>query len=497
VRLAWFSPLPPVRSGIADYTAELLPALIARRGGSRAAPADAGATDGPLPDATDQLIAGASAAATAKPVARAADPAIVDAVDVFVGSEAELAWNAPPGVSIRPAHEFVWRHHVAPYGLVVYQVGNAWCHDYTWPYLFRWPGLVVLHDGQLHHARAWSLLRRQRGADYRSELANDQPDAPPEFAEIALSGFGGPIYYLWPMLRAVLASARAVAVHGPGLARQIAARYATAEPLAIPMGVADPRAAASPSRAEIRARHGIAPGAFVVAALGGITPEKRIAEGLRAVAAVRRARPDVHVLLVGEQAPHVGAQEIARALDLTDRITLTGYVPDAELPGYLAAADAALCLRWPTTGETSASWLRAIAAGLPTVVTDLAHQADLPVLDPRTWTVQHTGRTPEQPAPVAIAIDVLDEEHSLRLALRRLATDEELCRQLGRAARKHYESQHTVQRMVDGYRGAIARAAAGPGPATASLPSHLRPDPLAHARELLEPFGLDPDALLR
>ena len=50
--------------------------------------------------------------------------------------------------------------------------------------------------------------------------------------------------------------------------------------------------------------------------------------------------------------------------------------------------------------------------------------------------------------------------------------------------------------MVAGYRRAIARAAASTPPAT-SLPSHLRPDPLAHARELLEPFGLDPDALLR
>jgi len=484
VRLAWFSPLPPVRSGIADYTAELLPALVRWSVGSRAAPTDVDATAGSLAGATDA------------PVPDATDTALVDAIDVFVGSRAELAWSAPPGVSVHPAHDFVWRHHVRPYDLVVYQVGNSWCHDYTWPYLFRWAGLVVLHDGQLHHARARSLLQRRRCADYRAELANDQPALPAESAEIGLSGFNGPIYYLWPMLRAVLAAARAVAVHGPGLARQIGERYPAREPLLIPMGVADPRAAAAPARADVRARQGIPPEAFVFAAFGGITPEKRIAEGLRAAAAVRRARPDVHVLLVGERASHFDVEAIARALGLADRVTLTGYVPDTELPGYLAAADAALCLRWPTTGETSASWLRAIAAGLPTVITDLAHQTDVPVLDPRTWTVQHTGRSLERPAPVAVAIDILDEEHSLRLALRRLATDEDLCRQLGRAAREHYESRHTIHQMVDGYARAIARAAATALPA-AALPSHLRPDPLAHARELLEPFGLDPDALLR
>jgi hypothetical protein len=31
VRFAWFSPLPPTRSGIAVYSAELLPLLRARR----------------------------------------------------------------------------------------------------------------------------------------------------------------------------------------------------------------------------------------------------------------------------------------------------------------------------------------------------------------------------------------------------------------------------------------------------------------------------------
>ncbi len=62
--------------------------------------------------------------------------------------------------NVRSAHDFVWARVRTPYDLVVYQMGNAWCHDYMWPYLFKWPGLVVLHDAHLHHARAWSLLRR-------------------------------------------------------------------------------------------------------------------------------------------------------------------------------------------------------------------------------------------------------------------------------------------------------------------------------------------------
>jgi glycosyltransferase involved in cell wall biosynthesis len=211
------------------------------------------------------------------------------------------------------------------------------------------------------------------------------------------------------------------------------------------------------------------------------------------VAAVRRARPDVHVLLVGAEVAHLDVRQAASSLGLDGQVTITGFVRDAELPAYLAAADAALCLRWPTTGETSASWLRAIAAGLPTVVTDLAHQTELAVLDPRTWTIAHTSATLEPPQPLAIAIDILDEEHSLRLALRRLATDAELCAALGRAARAHFEARHTLDHMAEAYRGAIAVAMARPAP-DAPLPAHLRPDALAHARALLEPFGIAVDA---
>ena len=94
--------------------------------------------------------------------------------------------------TVRDAHDFVWATRRAAHDRVIYQMGNAWCHDYMWPYLFRWPGLVVLHDAHLHHARAWSLLRRKRFADYRAELAFNHPELPPEAAEPASTDSPGP-----------------------------------------------------------------------------------------------------------------------------------------------------------------------------------------------------------------------------------------------------------------------------------------------------------------
>ena len=136
----------------------------------------------------------------------------------------------------------------------------------------------------------------------------------------------------------------------------------------------------------------------------------------------------------------------------------------------------------------SGPWLRALAAGHPTITTDLAHMADVPALDPRTWQL-HQAIAGHAPEPVTIAIDILDEDHSLRLAIRRLASDPELRTRLGRAAAAYWEENGSVTRMADDYRRVIARALDLPRPPT-DLPAHLRADGSARFVELLEPFGL-------
>ena len=139
MRLAWFSPFPPVRSGIAACSEDLVAAL---------------GRDHEIDCFVDNPLAGAGGRA-----------------------------------GLRSAHEFVWRHARAPYDLTVYQLGNSSHHDYQWPYLFRYPGLAVLHDAHLHHARAAVLLRTGRVAHYRAEFAASHPGAAPDLAELAVAGF--------------------------------------------------------------------------------------------------------------------------------------------------------------------------------------------------------------------------------------------------------------------------------------------------------------------
>jgi glycosyltransferase involved in cell wall biosynthesis len=187
----------------------------------------------------------------------------------------------------------------------------------------------------------------------------------------------------------------------------------------------------------------------------------------------------------------------ARELGVADRVIETGYVSDQALPDYLAAVDVCLNLRWPTGRETSAAWLRCVAAGKPTVVTELAHTTDVPSLDLRSMKMACTLAGPHE--PVCVHVDLVDEANTLRLALRRLPEDGGLRARLGSAARRYWETDGTLDMMAGDYQRVLLAAADAADPVLpAGWPAHLRADGTATARALTAgmgvPFPLDSPA---
>jgi glycosyltransferase involved in cell wall biosynthesis len=448
MRLAWFSPMPPVRTGVAVVSAELVAALNGEH-----------------------------------------------AIEVYTHAN---------------AYDFVWRHRQRPYDLIVYQVGNSSHHDYIWPYLFRYPGLTVLHDAHLHHARAATLLQTRRVDEYRAEFAANHPDANPDLAELAVKGFDNHLYYSWPMTRLVIEASKVTAVHTPVLAASLRAQHSGARIDSIRLAHGEPisRERARAARSRVRDAHGIDTDAIVFGVFGGLTPEKRVPQILDAFGAILPYAPSAHLLLAGAAAGHLDVPAAVRHANLETHVTITGYLGADELTDHLAASHVSINLRWPTAREMSGPWLRALAAGLPTITTDLAHLADVPSLDPRTWAprpesgIRDPGSGTEDaevgrsdpasriPHPVTVAVDILDEDHSLRLAMRRVATDADLRASVGAAARAYWEREHSMPRMVEDYRRVIADAVAAPTPKPPPT-AHLVNDGDRKLKDLLRPFAIE------
>ena len=433
MRIAWFSPLPPAQTGISAYSRSVLPMLEA---------------------------SGLE-------------------IDRFV----DRASGAPIGGRVFDAHDFVWRHRRAPYDLVVYQFGNAPWHDYMWAYVFHYPGLVVLHDARLHHARAAQLLRARRVDDYRQEFAYSHPGNPAG-AEHAIAGLRGSAFYLWPMVSALVDSARMVAVHSDFIAEELREQHPGARVEKIRLGIAE-RTASPDARQAIRRQLGIRDAAVVFVAFGLMTAEKRIAQILDALGTLAARDVDAHLLLVGSNSLPVLDDAIAQH-HLAGRVHVTGYVADERVADYLSAADVSLALRWPTAGETSAAWIESLAAAKATIISSLPHTADVPAIDARTW--RPTKRSTD---PIAVSIDVLEEDAGLLAAMSRLADDVALRGALAAAGHACWKAEHRVDLMAADYRRVIAQAAALPAPAVRGLPSHLTNDYSARATSIARELGVE------
>lgn len=446
MRLAWFSPWPPDPSGVAGRSAELVPALAAAAHG----------------------------------------------VDVLVdetrhGPQPPQADTGPePGrVRVLGAHDFVWRVARGQYDLVVYQLGNSVLHEYIWPYCLRWPGLAVLHDARLYHARARAYLGRGEIARFRAAFAWSHPDVQPEAAELAVSGFDGTYYYLWPMVRDVIATARFIAVHSPGAAAALRDEFPDRPIGAVTLGEGPDIPMDGPARDAARRELGLSPDSVAFGVFGALTFEKRLPQVFRAFRAALAVEPNARLVLCGAPGAGIDIQALARSFGVDRSVTLAGVLDNDAFDRAIGAVDVSINLRWPTALETSGPWLRALAAGKATVIVNLAHQIGVPTLDPRTW--QRPGRHPREDA-IAIGIDILDEDHSLALALGRLATDQPLRDRLGSQARSYWQARHTFARMRDEYLELLERAERTPPPASPRPPA-VEYDPAAYARALVADFG--------
>jgi glycosyltransferase involved in cell wall biosynthesis len=449
VKIAWFSPWPPQRSGIAGRSAELVP-LLGARGHEIDVFVDAGR------------------------------------VPVAPGPDTPPSSGAP---RVLNAHEFVWRQKKGHYDLPVYQIGNSHLHRYIWPYLFRYPGLAVVHDGRVHHARAAALKSAGRLDDYRNEVAWNHPALAGQLDNLAAMALDELFYFRWPMIRAVVETARLTAVHSPGLVGQLQEACPGRPIEHIALGEGPEHLDVPAVSREFRAQHGLPAGATIFGVFGALTAEKRVREIVTAFADTRAWAPDAVLLLAGAADAWLDLEAHIEALGLRTSVRLLPSLDDRDFDRAIAAADVVLSLRWPTALETSGPWVRALALARPTVIMDLPHQTHLPTLDPRTW---------RRPAPcsdlapgaddraIAVALDVVDFSHSLRLAMRRLGDDEAFRRTLGARARRWWECQHTVARMADDYDRVLGRACSTPPPAVQpDWPRHLRPRPDAAVSALM------------
>ena len=333
-RLAYVSPMPPDRSGIAEYSAELIPAL-----------------------------------------ARYYD------IDVITNCDMDPALSGIQEYGQKSVDWFYENHHF--YDRVLYHFGNSTFHQHMFALLEKIPGVTVLHDfflsGILAHmerqgysSRCWAReLYKSHGyhalRDYIEETDTSKT------------------IFKYPCNLSVIQRSLSLIVHSKSsltLAKQwhkLDEKKWDVIPLL--------RKPAVNNTDSARDDLGFSKDDFLVCSFGHIAPTKL---NLRLVQAWLTSKlsknKKCHLIFVGENDAGDYGKKINNLLEKSNTsssIQITGWLDSTTFHKYLSAADIGVQLRALSRGETSAAALDCMNHGIATIVNSNGSMADLP--DEAVW----------------------------------------------------------------------------------------------------------------
>ena len=410
-RIALWTPLPPQKSGVADYSAELLRKL------SCLYDIEVFVDDGYLPS--------------------------LDLLSRYV---------------IHHYRGFERRQAQDPFDVILYQVGASAYHLYMYGPIQKWPGIVILHDLVWGYALYASYAQSQRLKDFKRELMlTEGQKVVLEFSEIeqlpvesfgpALESFLNRHY----MLKRIVDSSLVTVVHMDEAQRELADRYHDARVYTIHMGVDDPWQGLPVANLDfVRAQLGIQASTFVVGVFGSIDPVKHLDVCIKAFGLLSANHPDALLIIVGDAFdPRYMDQllELTQSMGLAERVRFVGHIAVSD-PGndrlfdrYLLTCDVVVNLRYPSRKQMSGTLLRAVAAGKPVLITDLPEWSFLP--NDFCWKIQAGDGA----------------VHELGQYLVNLATDPVSRRQMSVSARAYFEQCATVADMAAMYESVIDQVA--------------------------------------
>lgn len=261
------------------------------------------------------------------------------------------------------------------YDIALYQIGNNPFHSFVYDQALEWPGVVVLHEANLHHLIADVTIRRGDWDAYLREVEFDGgPDALAYAKEHVRTLKRGPDYEGVPMLRRISEVSKGVIAHSRSVQSAVREKGYTGPSAVIPHGAWLPEA----DRMTWRAKLGIMDSGPLAGIFGFLKPYKRIEQSLRAFARLVRVDPSAKLILVGEPHPELPVNDLIDRLGLSANARVLGFTPIEDFVGYIAACDIVLNLRYPTVGESSGTMLRALGLGKAVLVSDVGSFAEYP-----------------------------------------------------------------------------------------------------------------------
>lgn len=406
-RLAFISPLPPARSGIADYSARLLRDLMRYY--------------------DIELIVNN-----------------IELEDEFLTANFSMSlWQ-----------DFDQRAH--RFERVLYHFGNSPFHSHMFGMLERHPGTVVLHDFYLSAVLEYDESTMASPYAWSQALFRSHGyTALYERFQIRTSEHLETLLLKYPCNAKVLNNANGVIVHSAEsvkLARHWYGNDADRDWAVLPLLRELPLIE---QRSASRKLFALTDNELLVCSFGMLGRTKcndRLLAVWQQLPPALRAQARLVFVGSNDTSRSYGlnlAKQLNRLAD--DSVSITGFVEAENYAAYLHAADVAVQLRSHSRGETSAAVLDCLAHGIATII-------------------NQNGAMAELPEQAVVALPDIFSDEALKDALQKMLLDAKARRQQGQAGREYISMRHSPAVVAENYWQAIEQFALyGPASRTNQL----------------------------
>lgn len=336
-KVAWLSPLPPQRSGIANYSYWLIRALKNHFD-----------------------------------------------IDLYYETPEAPAAALKNEFNVYPLSVFAERYQ--NYDEVIYHLGNhTGFHREIYRLAWNFPGTVVLHDYNLAAFMHDAFYRQNDEQLYQQALLEGYGDQGREELQTLAEG-RVPDPAKFPMSHAVVGRSRKVIVHHRWVKKQFGDNNKHIE--VIPH-FAKLNHQPTPEEIEsFRKRFLIKNNHFVVSCLGFVNSNKLPKLQIDVVKRLIDDGYPVQMIFAGEPSPEVKSLEMEiRSGQHSENIIFTGYQNEVDYFSAIFASDVIINLRNPSMGEASGTLMHALAAARPTIISDVNQYREFP--DTVCWKLTH------------------------------------------------------------------------------------------------------------
>ncbi|UNC93596.1 glycosyltransferase family 4 protein [Candidatus Contubernalis alkaliaceticus] len=392
MKIAYFSPLPPQKSGISDYSLELLPSL-------------------------GQHLK----------------------IDLFSDIDGASQEQLASTFTFFNTTDFLKHKMHAFYDHVLYHIGNNnTFHQNIYETAIKYPGIVVLHDYALHHMLAHQTVGRN---DFKGYIAEMKYNYGLEGEQLARQSLEGERRRIWntvstlkyPLNKRILDCSRAVIVHSNFIKKLIHETHKSLPVIVAPLPTPDIGLILSAEKKLLRQRYNIGENQRVFSSFGFLSKDKRVDKVLAALKQIKKEADNFLYIIVGDRQEDFPIKEMVKEMGLQKHVKFTGFVNLDTFKDYIRLSDFCINLRYPTQGETSASLIRILGMGKPAIITNVGTFSDFP--DTVTLKVS-CGQ---------------NEVEDIGRALRLLLKDKGKRENMGRAAYEYVKENHHISKTVKSY----------------------------------------------